>query len=91
METAITNNIPVEVAQKQDLTPEAMFDVWMERFYIHVPERTEFTVDPHLVLQRRVHDWYGLRKLIAEICPAVRERNEQWLTAFVSADEEVEV
>ena len=89
METAITNNIPVEVAQKQNQTPEAMFDVWMERFYAHVPERTEFTVDPNLVLQSRVTDWYSLRKLIAEICPAVRERNEQWLTAFVSADEDV--
>ena len=87
LESAITNNIPVEVAQKQDMTPESMFTEWMDLFRAHVQGRSEFTIEPSFKPNTRVRDWYSLCQLVKEICPDIYTRNQQWLGGLI-ADEE---
>ena len=87
METAITNNIPVEVAAKQDMTPESMFTEWMTLFRAHVTESCEFTIAPNFYPNARVRDWYSLRQLLREIHPVISARNEQWIEGLIDSDE----
>ena len=87
LETAITNNIPVEVAKKQDMTPESMFTEWMIKFRAHVTETCEFTIAPDFCPTGRVRDWYSLRQLVREIHPDIATRNEQWLAGLIAHDE----
>ena len=87
METAITNNIPVEVAQKHNKTPESMFADWMFLFRTHVPGQCEFMIEPNFQPKARVRDWYSLRQLVKEICPDIYTRNQQWLGGLIDDEE----
>ena len=91
LESAITNNIPVEVAQKKGMTPESMFAEWMTLFGAHVREATEFTIEPSFTPISRVRDWYSLCQLVKEICPAIYNRNKQWLGGLIDHDEKLAI
>ena len=80
MESAITNNIPEEVARKHNTTREDMFSEWMALFRAHVPGECEFTIDPNFSPKTRVRgDWDSLSQLVKEISPEVYQRNQRTL------------
>ena len=87
LESAITNNIPVEVAKKQGMTPDGMFTEWLEKIRVHVSEPCEFTIAADFCPTVSVRDWYGLRQLVTEIHPAICTRNKQWIESLIDYDE----
>ena len=80
MESAITNNIPEEVARKHKTTRENMLTEWIELFRAHAPGKCEFTIDPNFTPKTRVRgDWDSLSQLVKEISPEVYKRNQRTL------------
>ena len=86
MESAITNNISMEAAEKHDTTSDSMFAKWMALFRSHVQGRCEFTIEPKVEITARVRDWYSLCELMTEICPDIYTRYQQWLGALIEGE-----
>ena len=86
MESAITNNISMEDAEKHDTTSDSMFAKWMALFRSHVQGRCEFTIEPNVEITARVRDWYSLCELMTEICPDIYTRNRQWLGTLIQKE-----
>ena len=86
LETAITNNIPVEVAEKHKQTPESMFTDWMVSFRAHATRQCEFTIEPSFTPNTRVRDWKSFYELVKEICPDICTRNEHWLQGLIAQE-----
>ena len=83
MESAITNNIPEQVAQKHKTTREDMFSEWMTLFRAHVSGECDFTIAPTFSPQSRVRgDWDSLSELVKEISGAVYRKNHRTLQAM---------
>ena len=83
MESAITNNIPEQVAQKHKRTREDMFSEWMTVFRAHVPGECDFTIAPTFSPQSRVRgDWDSLSQLVKEISVKVYHKNHRALHAM---------
>ena len=83
MESAITNNIPEQVARKHNTTREDMFSEWMALFRAHVPGECDFTIAPTFSPQSRVGgDWDSLSQLVKEISPGVYHKNHRTLQAL---------
>ena len=83
MESAITNNIPEQVARKHNTTREDMFSEWMALFRAHVPGECEFTIAPNFSPKSRVRgDWGSLSQVVKEISPGVYHRNHRTLQAL---------
>ena len=83
LESAITNNIPEEVARKHQTTRENMFTEWIELFRAHAPGKCEFTIDPNFTPKTRVRgDWDSLSQLVKEISVGVYHKNHRTLQAM---------
>ena len=84
METAITNNIPVEVAAKHGQTRETMFTEWMVLFRAHANLECEFTIAPSFVPNTRVRNWKSFYELVKEISPDICSEHEHWLQGLIA-------